>query len=62
MRVHLEPPTRPAPAEIVIRLRHPDHLKIGAVKVGAAAHVKFAGETLRLLRVTSPMDLEVKFK
>jgi hypothetical protein len=62
MRVHLEPPTRSAPAEIVIRLRHPDHLRIGAVKGGVAGQVKFAGETLRLQRVTNPIDLEVTFK
>jgi hypothetical protein len=62
MRVHLEPPTRSAPAEIMVRLRHPDHLKIGAVKGGAAEQVQFAGDTLRLQRVTSPIDLEVSFK
>ena len=62
MRVHLEPPTRSAPAEIVIRLRHPDHLKIGAVKGGAAGQVEFAGDTLRLPRVNKPIDLEVRFK
>src|ERR1035437_8036086 len=62
MRVHLDPPTRSAPAEIIIRLRHPDHLKIGAVKGGAAGRVKFAGETLRLQRVTTLIDLDVRFK
>jgi hypothetical protein len=62
MRVHLEPPMRSAPTEIIIRLRHPDHLKIGAVKGGAGGRVKFAGETLSLQRVTSPIDLDVRFK
>jgi hypothetical protein len=62
MRVHLEPPTRSTPAEIVIRLRHPDHLKIRAVNGGAAGQVQSAGETLRLQRVTNPTDLEVQFK
>jgi hypothetical protein len=62
MRVHLEPPMRSAPTEIIIRLRHPDHLKIGAVKGGTGGRVKFAGETLSLQRVTSPIDLDVRFK
>jgi hypothetical protein len=62
MRVHLEPPTRSAPAEIIIRLRHPEHLKIGMVKGGGSARVKFAGETVRLQGLTSPIDLDVRFK
>ena len=62
MRIHLEPPTRSAPAEIVIRLRHPDHLRIAAVKGGSPERVKSAGETLRLQQVTSPLDLEVTFR
>ncbi len=61
MRVQLEPPTRSAPAEILIRLRHPDHLKIGAVKGGGTARVTFAGETLRVQAVTSPIALDVTF-
>jgi hypothetical protein len=62
MRVHLEPPTRSAPTEIIIRLRHPEHLKIGAVKGEGAEAVKVAGETLRWQPVTGPLDLDVRFK
>ena len=62
MQVHLDPPTRSAPAEIIIRLRHPDHLKIGAVKAGGAGRVKFAGDTLRLQHVTNSINMEVTFK
>jgi hypothetical protein len=62
MRVHLEPPTRSTPAEIMIRLRHPDRLKIGAVAGGAAGQFEFAGESLKLQRLTKPIDLVVTFK
>ena len=62
MQVHLEPPTRSVPGEIIIRLRHPEHLKINTAKADGAGQVKFAGETLRLQRVTGPLNLEVTFK
>jgi hypothetical protein len=62
MRVHLDPPARSAPAEIMVRLRHPERLKIASVKANGVGRVKFAGDTLRLPRVTKAIDLDVRFK
>jgi len=62
MRVHLDPPARSAPAEIVIRLRHPEQLKISSVKTQGAGRVEFAGDTLRLQPVTNAFDMDVRFK
>ena len=66
MRVHLEPPARSAPAEIRVRLRHPEQLPIASVEVNGSGRVKFTGDTLRLKRganqAVSAMDMTVRFR
>jgi hypothetical protein len=66
MRVHLEPPARSAPAEIRVRLRHPEQLPIASVEANGSGRVKFTGDTLRLKRganqAVSAMDMTVRFR
>ncbi len=62
MQVHLDPPARSAPAEIRLRLRQPERLKIASVEAKGTGRVKFSGETLCLERPTNAMDINVRFK
>jgi hypothetical protein len=62
MCVHLDPPMRRPPAEIRLRLRHPERRSIDAENATPRADVAFAGETVSLRNPTAPVDLEVRFK
>ena len=62
MRVHLAPPARSAPSEIMVRLRHPERLRIASAEAEGVGRVKFTGETLRLERPANAMDINVRFK
>ncbi len=59
MRVHLVPPTRNAPAKIMVRLRHPKNKEIAGV---TGAEAQFRGDTLALHKASKPVDLVVRFK
>jgi hypothetical protein len=62
MQVHLVPPKRSAPEEIVVRLRHPESLKIASVEAKGGERVRFSGDTLRLQHLTDAVDMVVKFR
>ncbi len=55
------PPARPAPAAIVLRLRHPQHQPIRSVRLNGRRHTDFskAGETIRLKPGQEPLEVEV---
>lgn len=61
MRVSIDPPTRRAPKEIRIRLRHPQKQKITSVKSSPETAVSFENETIVLKQLKTPVDLDVQF-
>jgi hypothetical protein len=62
MRVHLEPPGRAAPKEIVIRLRHPQRRRIAKVQADRPAQLGFSGDDIRLKEAGGPISLDVTFR
>ena len=62
MRVSLDPPTRKAPTEIRLRLRHPQGRSIASVASSPAAKLEHSGETIILRDAKAPIDLRVRFE
>jgi hypothetical protein len=62
MRVQISPPVRSTPKEIILRLRHPGHLNIAAVKADVPSKIWFSKDTVRLTGLSEPITLEVKFR
>ncbi|NLE57560.1 MAG: hypothetical protein GX616_04315, partial [Planctomycetes bacterium] len=59
----IEPPTRSAPKAIVVRLRHPEGKSIKSVQVNGKEHRNFdnAGQTIRLLPLTTTIGIQVRY-
>lgn len=61
MRITIDPPTRRVPAEVRLRLRHPQMQKIAAVDCPRAVEVDAAKETVVLRNLNAAVDLLVHF-
>jgi hypothetical protein len=61
MRVAIAPPSRRAPQEIRIQLRHPSKRKILSVSASPNEMVSFEGEIIVLKNLKTSLDLDVRF-
>ncbi|SIO40721.1 hypothetical protein SAMN05444166_4450 [Singulisphaera sp. GP187] len=61
-RVHLDPPTRHAPAELKLRLRHPSGRPIASAKATPSTPLEICEETITLKDVKNPVDLLIQFR
>lgn len=62
IQLHLEPPTRNPPQNIVIHFRHPQGKAIGEVTTSQHVNPNFANQSVSLSATTRPVDLVVKFE
>jgi hypothetical protein len=63
IEVEIDPPMRPQPKEIVIRLRHPEGKRIRNVSVNRKSHERFDGsiDIVRLTQVGSKTTVKVDY-
>lgn len=61
IRIHLDPPSRKAPREIRIHLRHPEGREIAGVQGPSGANVSSRGRVIAISGASGPLDLEVRF-
>ena len=62
MRVRIDPPTRRPPAEIKLRLRHPEGRPIAAVETTPSAPPRVEGDVATFRDLKNPIDLVVRFR
>ncbi len=63
IRVRISPPTRTAPREILVHVRHPSKARIQSLKVNAVESASFNRdrEVIHLPYSAEPSELEVRF-
>jgi hypothetical protein len=61
IRAEVDPPSRHAPAEIVLHVRHPRGERIRQVTVNGGAWTRFEGEAIRLDAGPGKLRVEARF-